>query len=361
MTLVQQYLRSKGLSFLQSEFSINVKRHAVYPNLVLLKYSQINTVMTPLTRECRGIILDEDNDWSVINYTYKRFANIGETWGDQIDWNTAKVFEKLDGSLMQLYWYDNKWNVATSGTPDASGKAGDNNIAFVELFWNTWHKLGYKLPDDIGLCYAFELCTPLNQLVVRQQSSRIVLHGARRLSDFVELNHEQVAKANNWDFAKSYLYTSLEHILSEVNYLNPLEAEGFVVVDSQFNRLKIKSARHVFFSKIRDNYCTSSKNMLELIRTNEAGDAINYIKSCKELNDVYEDMLSKYNRLINFIELAFSKLNTANLSDKEFAERALSYSFSCILFLLRRGRFCSVKDALCNVQIKNLDEWIKKC
>ena len=37
-----------------------------------------------------------------------------------IDWGTARVYEKLDGSLMTLYRYGGAWQVASSGLPDGS-------------------------------------------------------------------------------------------------------------------------------------------------------------------------------------------------------------------------------------------------
>ena len=66
---VQKYLRTPGktLETLEAEYSIKAKRHGKYPNLVLLKYNQIDSPFSePLVRECRGLILDESNDWSVV-------------------------------------------------------------------------------------------------------------------------------------------------------------------------------------------------------------------------------------------------------------------------------------------------------
>ena len=36
------------------------------------------------------------------------------------DWQSSKIYEKLDGSICALYYYEG-WNVASSTKPDASG------------------------------------------------------------------------------------------------------------------------------------------------------------------------------------------------------------------------------------------------
>ena len=46
----------------------------------------------------------------------------GESSADAIDWSTARVMEKLDGSLATLYWYKGEWHVSSSGVPDASSE-----------------------------------------------------------------------------------------------------------------------------------------------------------------------------------------------------------------------------------------------
>ena len=93
------FLRSGGkLAQLAEEFGITPRRHGRYPNLVLLKYSQINSPMAErIVQECRGLILDEADQWRVVSAPYFKFFNYGEPHVATIDWSTARVYEKLDG------------------------------------------------------------------------------------------------------------------------------------------------------------------------------------------------------------------------------------------------------------------------
>ena len=117
MLELQKYLQTKTLEDLESELGIKHNRHNKYPNLVLFKYDQIKSpTYPPIVKECRGIILDENDNWKVVSYPFNRFYNYGQNEAEKdIDWSTAVVQEKADGSssttvLLQLrmacsyYW-----------------------------------------------------------------------------------------------------------------------------------------------------------------------------------------------------------------------------------------------------------------
>ena len=93
MLKVQQYLIDFGLDTLQDQFKIKVRRHNKYPNLICLNYNQLESSPKdhPVVRECRGLILDEENNWFVVSYPYKRFFNYGELGADE------RMFEKSAG------------------------------------------------------------------------------------------------------------------------------------------------------------------------------------------------------------------------------------------------------------------------
>lgn len=355
MLLVQKYIQEKGLQSLVDEFAINIKRHKDYPNLVLLKYDQISTPVNNLTRECRGLILDENDSWKIINYSYFRFPNVGQDWGDkELDWSTTKIFEKVDGSLLQVFYYDNKWNCATSGMPDAQGMVDDHGFSFADLFWKTWNELGYQLPKDINCCYAFEMMTNYNQLVVKNTKNRIVLHGARNLSSLKELSPEPIAQQNGWEVVQSFKFNSIKDVIDAASKLPAFEAEGFVVCDFQFNRQKVKSPQHVWYSYLRSSLSSSKRNIIEFIRKGESAELLAYLPALKVEHD---ELKLKYDLLAINIENTYNEIKDI-VAQKDFATKAIKYKYSAALFQLRSKKVNNIKEFLLNMQVKTLEEWL---
>ena len=66
--VLQEYLRGGGtLEALAETYAVKAVWHKTYPNMILSKYNQIASDMSlPLVRECRGVILDEADDWRVV-------------------------------------------------------------------------------------------------------------------------------------------------------------------------------------------------------------------------------------------------------------------------------------------------------
>lgn len=356
MTLeVVNYIKQNGLDKLCERYEIAAKRHGKHPNLVLLKYDQINSPTShPIVRECRGLILDEANDWNVVCFPYKRFANYGEGWAAEVDWSSARVYEKLDGSLMTLYFYDGSWQVSSSGMPDASGEVNGYGITFAELFWQVWSKLGYKLPDDTGVCYMFELMTAKNRVVVRHTEDRIALHGARRLSDFRELNPIVESHHHGWECVKVFPLTSWDEVVEASKHLEPMESEGYIVCDANYNRVKVKSPQYVAVSHLRDSVGMSRRKLLELVRTNEGSEFLSYYP---EFTNDYNDIKYKYERLLGRMEGFYDGIKHVE-ERKDFAKLALTQPFSDAMFQMKYGKISDFKQYVRDMQIKSLEQMI---
>jgi len=67
-----------------------------------------------ITKKCRGLILD--NEGNVIAKGFDKFFNIEEHEPDELPTEPFEVFEKLDGSLGILFWFQGKWILSTKGS-----------------------------------------------------------------------------------------------------------------------------------------------------------------------------------------------------------------------------------------------------
>jgi len=98
---IVKYIKLHGLAKAIEKFKLKIN---VHENKILLKYKQLESPMAfEETQDCRGLILERDT-WKVMSLAFRKFFNHEEGHAAKIDWNTAKILEKVDGTLIQLYW-----------------------------------------------------------------------------------------------------------------------------------------------------------------------------------------------------------------------------------------------------------------
>ncbi|CBN54848.1 MULTISPECIES: T4 RnlA family RNA ligase [Kamptonema] len=348
---LQDYLRQHGLDSLCSTYHIKLSRHQKYPHLVCLKYSQIESPLgEKIVQQCRGIILDSSQDWQIISYPYNKFFNYGEIHATPIDWSSAKVYEKLDGSLTVIYFYDGEWRVQTSGTPDASGEVNGFGFTFAELFWKVWNELGYQLPQETEQCFIFELMTPYNRIVVQQKDNQIILHGVRNIQTLLESDPSIWTEKYGWELVASYPLTSWTEVIKAAEHLDPMNSEGYIICDGNFNRVKVKSPQYVAISHLREGF--STRRMIEIILTNEGEEFLSYFPEWTEL---YEKVKNRYLSLIQEVEEVYRQYQHIE-NQKDFALAIKHLPYSGILFSLRSGKIASVKESLRNATIQKAEE-----
>lgn len=355
--LPQQMLQNGAtLQDLEFCFGVKAKRCVEHFNLVSLKYDQINSPMSSeLVQQSRGIILDENDNWKVVARPLDKFFNLGESNAAKIDWASARVQEKLDGTCCILYHYNGKWNVATLGLPDAGGEVstGVSGWTYRELFWWVWNELGYKIPGKEwnDWTFIFELCTPFNRVVVRHPSNRIVFISARRLDGTEELvgNEEFPVHMYGWESVKEYPLQTLKEVQATFEKLDPLDIEGYVVLDAHLNRIKVKHPGYVALHHLRGNgYGT--RRILDVVRKGEVAEIL---ASFPEWENDFAMMIARYSDLVAHLEVEYAKLKDIPLQ-KAFAAEALKTRLSGALFAVRNGKSPSIRDFLKDMNLDTL-------
>jgi T4 RnlA family RNA ligase len=332
---------------LTEDYAIAVKPHPLFPNLLFFKYNQIDSPMgEELVCESRGVILDSANDWAVVSRPFDKFFNYSEGHAKPIDWDSARVQEKLDGSLMAMYFYKGNWRVASNGTPDAGGPAGHFQGTFAELFMDTFMKMGYTTDKmDKAYTYIFELTSMYNRVVVIHDRATVTLIGVRHnaTGQEMELYDQSIP---NFPFAtvKEFSLQTVDQIIATFATMSPVTQEGYVVVDKDFHRVKVKHPGYVAIHHAIDG--AGPKKFLEIIRSGETSEVIPHFPEWKAEMD---DIRAKYESVVNVLELIYKK-NKDIASQKGFA---LAVTSACArlsvptapLFRLRAGKG-SIRDFL---------------
>ena len=181
---IQTFLKKFGLEKAIKEFNLKTRD---YGHKVLIKYDQLSspTIMAmPEVQECRGLVL-EKGTWRVMSMGFTKFFNSEEGNAHKIDWETAVILEKLDGTMIQSYYddHDKVWYAGTTGTANGEGEVNNKmGTTFNQLFWNT---ITEKYPTfrmewlDKNCTYVFELTTPYNIVVKPHGESSATLLAAR--------------------------------------------------------------------------------------------------------------------------------------------------------------------------------------
>ena len=314
--------------------------------LVSLKYNQIESPMhEPIVQECRGMVVDLASR-RVVCHPYNKFWNLGETLAAPIDWSTARVQDKLDGSLMLLYWHEGQWMVASSGSPRAGGSYGKESWTYAQQFWSVFKETGMVLPHvaDQEIGFFFELCAPDNRIVVKYEEPRLILHGARNVTTEHEMPRawlEDVADSYGWPVVKEHPLRTPDEVDEAVRALDPVRGEGFIVVDGSHNRVKIKSPRYVALHKLRDR--TTVGAIITLWKEGEVEELLTYFPEYEK------DVLGVVGKLEQACEDAYSayseNLGRAQISRKAYAEAVKGKVWTSIAFKLLYNNADSVEDA----------------
>lgn len=327
--LVQQLIsdRSDWLEYLENELHISAVRDG---DLVSLKYNQIESPMAdPLVQQCRGTVVDTAQR-RVLAWPYNKFWNHGEALADPIDWSSARVQEKLDGSLMILYCAREEWAVASSGHPTAGGSFGSDTCTFRDAFWTLERELGVDVHRLEPTCtYMFELCHTPNRVVVKHDRPRLVMHGARDMILGRELSRvelESFARAARCEVVDEHPIGSIDDCLSAAEALDPLKQEGFVVVDGVFNRVKIKSPRYVILHHLKGE--ATPRRAIELWQTGETSELL---ASFPEFRPVIDPIQRDLDLIAEQCVKDFAE-NMPRASRKEFALAVKDRPWSSVLF-----------------------------
>lgn len=351
MIELEQYLKANGLESLQGKYKINVSRHQQLP-LYLLKYNHTESPLNePIVQQCRSTIIDEQ--FNVVARFMDKFFNYDDPLAATIDWNTASVYEKVDGSFIGLYWYGG-WHICTSGSADARVPTPFGGYDFYNVAWDVWANLGYRLPEDHNLCYSFELVSPYNRVVVRYDHPMIKLIAVRNMSTGEEKRIEHVDTYNWQTVSKFVNLNDMNSVVDTAKKLDGEKQEGFVVMDDNFDRIKIKSPDYFIQHKIVGNG-VSHKDLLEMVLNNDNAKLEMVENYYADYMDIIGDMRLKLNRFCSVVEGTYFMIKDIP-NQKDFAEIALKYKFSAALFQMRKGT--ALMDWLKGVSITRVQELI---
>ena len=305
--------------------------HPILP-LSIYNYSrttQYEGKWDDITKSCRGLILDRNGN--VIAKSFDKFFNLEEHKPEEIPNEEFEVYEKLDGSLGILFWYQGKWILASKGSFVSDQAIKGKNLL------NSKYNIE---PIPKGYTTLVEIIYPENRIVCNYGDDEVlVVLSMISNASGKELDYDSLLKINEetgLPVVKKYDgiqdYKTLKTLISK-------DREGYVVRFRNGFRMKIKGDEYVRLHRI----LTGFSNV----------DIWEYLKDKKDLNELLDKVPDEFDSWVRttvkdfaymFEQIekdyrnVYKELSSKNLDRKEFAEQSKIYEHSSILFCMLDGR-----------------------
>lgn len=360
MTHIEQFIKNHPTDWRQvisaAPYNIKIKEE---DGKVLLKYNQLaadTDWYSPLVRECRGIILDAKTN-EVICHAFDRFYNYGEPYAADIDWYSAVATEKIDGSIIKVY-YDKEDNlcISTNGsinafkTPISSFVGGQGGTTFGDKVLKCLAKAftDYGLPSiantssvanafekelRAGNTAIFELVSPENQVVIYYDTDELYYLGSRNVKTNEEYRSDFMSKVFKTPTLYNIADMSIKEILAFVDSMKG--KEGIVVCDKYYNRVKIKNAEYLLRHRTMKSF--TDGDVLDIVLSGESGE---WAATVPKFQERIAEMKRAYDKIMENLEQITSTAKEKCKTDKEWAEYFFSFgkTYASLLFAYRNGK-----------------------
>lgn len=326
---IQKFLRRDGtMSDLKSDpYNLKINTDSEGRRIVF-KYNQIKSDLSlDIVQEARGLILDRKNDWEVVSFPFPKFFNYGESFAVDIDWKTAQVFEKLDGTCSVLYYFDGEWVMHTLGTVEGEGPVHVDDLlsipfdgTFFDLFFYTWNEVyGEEKLEELNedFVYVFELMTPYNIVVKEHKEYKLSLLAVRDLNTLDEIPLSNFEDRFYTPERFSFDDLSVETLEESLEKLPPDE-EGYVVCDANFKRIKLKNPAYVVRHKMKDSAINKKNGVLEIVLDERDDD---FVSTFPDLKEDVDDIKKKINTVIDYLDKMFGEFEGSSVNPDDSQER----------------------------------------
>lgn len=265
-------------------------------------------------RLVRGMVVrqptDKFNDplTLVRSFPFTRFFNHGEGDAATINWSNAEMIEKMDGTMVGVFFDENgpRWHTRRM----LSGHGPDEELTLtgfhggsarlLPLIGEFVNKLNWSGNEE-GMTYVFEFIHEVTFVWTKYQSDDYGLYllGARNVLSHVELTEAELdreaerlgcQRPRRWDSMNDH--DAIMKKMKEICEDTP-DFEGFVFRCRETgNRLKVKDPDYVKWHHMLDKL--SFRRLIPLVAEGESEEIVAYFPLAKERVDVIQKKWNDY-------------------------------------------------------------------
>jgi RNA ligase len=302
-----------------------------HPKLPLRIYNytrkaQFEKYWSEYTLMCRGLILDYD--YNVIAVPFKKFKNYEEYKLEEIPNTKFEVFDKMDGSLGIVFFYNNEWHIATR-----CSFVSDQTVKAKEIA----KKYDFTILNK-SYTYLFEIIYKENRIVCQYDDEKLVLLGVIHTITGDEMTYSMIEKlyGNNFDIVKKY---DGVNDIKELKSRNLPNQEGYVLRYENGFRMKVKFEEYCRLHSIVTN--VSAKDIWECLRDGRDLDELldrTPDEFYKWVRGQVKLLKNEYLEIEQNCKKLFDSIYFTNMIKKDFAMKVLGINESAILFKMFEGK-----------------------
>jgi hypothetical protein len=309
-----------------SEFNLKIKEDTDFPTLFLIHTQDTSNFNVKLVNECNGLIMDK-NTLEIVCYSFDKCSDSTTIFDASviIDFDDLYIEKSLEGTLIRLYYYNNKWNLSTKKCIDASKSKWLSEKNFTQLFNECIQN--YNIMDNLNTsyCYSFIITHPENNIIVIY-TTPIVYHVSTR--DMTTLNEIDVKIGLPKNERLPVMKSDLNIMLSQISSAIDLTNEGYLFIDTNFNRWKIKTEIYKYVRNLWGNSNNRFYRYLELRKDN------NLLHEYIKYFDYDRHTFIKYETKISTLAENILKIYVSKHITKDEPPMKTPYFFAKIIYKL---------------------------
>jgi hypothetical protein len=291
--------------------------------LILVHYDACDDTSDSTLKSQRGIIKDAVTDQIVcqsFGYTHEYELSDFDKWDSQLQGciQNCHILLSEEGSLLRLFFHNDKWNLATHKRIDAFGSYWSSNKSFGELFLDALEfyfsnglgkgKLEYESQEHLYEVF----CDTLNRecvytfLLRTNKDTRIVsrppLQPTLYFGGYFFHGMRLAGNPTLVEWPTRVHFTSTESLRDFVATLDPLDYQGVIVLMTNQTVFKVMTPGYLQLAKIRG--CEPSFQRAYL-RIREDNDGIRQLLSLfpdkkEAMRNIETDIVSLATKLAQF-------------------------------------------------------------
>lgn len=329
-------------------YKLKVKEDKKKESLAIIFNNHESNLNEEIVLFFNGVIIDK-NTLKVMCYTFDKCLE-DDIFDDKLLEDELYIESAFEGTLIRVFYAENKWNVSTKKMIDAYNARWVSTKSFGELFSELFdvtilHHL------NTNYCYSFLMSHNENNVVLKYDSNFLVHISTFDLVQLCEIDVDIGIQKSNRIKVESHNKEYLEPYIEQLKN-NAFNTEaGFIFINSSFRRQKINKKSYLEYRELWGNTNNRLFRYLHLRKNNDLlMKYLNYFTCDKDNFLKYEHYLMSISTFI--LDIYRNRHMTKKIQTVPFYIRDIIYKVHG-MYLMSKNKVV-FKDI--NVLLYELDE-----